>query len=96
MDDRYLTIKEVAEILSVTPLTLRNWDRKGLLTAYRNPANNYRLYRRAEIAEFVGSIKKTAPRESPLSSEQTARIPEPPAIQKLFVRLEEDEVRDAV
>lgn len=97
MDDRYLTIKEVAEILSVTPLTLRNWDRKGLLTAYRNPANNYRLYRRADIAEFVGSIKKTAPRESPLYPEPAAaRIPEPPAIQKLFVRLEEDEIQDAV
>ena len=78
MNDRYLTIKEVAEILSVTPLTLRNWDRKGLLTAFRNPINNYRLYRHSDVAELVNAIQKTGSRE-------------PPPIQKLPVRFEEDE-----
>lgn len=93
MDDRYLTIKEVAEILSVTPLTLRNWDKKGLLAAYRNPVNNYRLYRHADIADFVGAFKKTAPRESPPSPEPAmTRIAKPPTIQKLSVRLEDDEI----
>ncbi len=41
----YLTIKEVANLLGVTPLTLRNWDQKGKLRALRNPINNYRVYK---------------------------------------------------
>ncbi len=49
MEKRYLSIKEAAKIVGVTPLTLRNWDKKGLLTAYRNPLNNYRVYRSDQI-----------------------------------------------
>ncbi|MEK7532272.1 MAG: MerR family DNA-binding transcriptional regulator [Patescibacteria group bacterium] len=59
MNDKYLTIKKVAQILGVTPLTLRNWDKKGLLAAYRNPVNNYRLYRYADVADFIASIRRT-------------------------------------
>lgn len=64
MGSQYLTIREVSRILGVTPLTLRNWDRKGLLTAFRNPVNNYRLYRYADIADFLAEIQKTRPRQS--------------------------------
>lgn len=59
MTDRYLTIREVSKIIGVTPLTLRNWDKKGLLAAYRNPLNNYRLYRYADVADLVAAIKKS-------------------------------------
>ncbi|KKS89940.1 MAG: hypothetical protein UV65_C0024G0001 [Parcubacteria group bacterium GW2011_GWF2_43_11] len=31
MVKKYLTIKEVAKVLGVTPLTLRNWDKAGKL-----------------------------------------------------------------
>lgn len=54
---KYLTIKEVSEILGVTPLTLRNWDNKGKLKAYRNPINNYRLYKPEEIELFVRRLE---------------------------------------
>lgn len=54
---KYLTIKEVAEILGVTPLTLRNWDKKGKLKAYRNPINNYRVYKLEEIELFLRKIE---------------------------------------
>jgi len=54
---KYLTIKEVAKILGVTPLTLRNWDRKGKLRAYRNPINNYRVYKPEEIELFLRKIE---------------------------------------
>ena len=57
MDKRYLTIKEVAKILGVTPLTLRNWDKLGKLKAYRNPINNYRVYKPAEIELFLRKIE---------------------------------------
>lgn len=54
---KYLTIKEASELLSVTPLTLRNWDKAGKLLASRNPINNYRVYRREDIEELLGEIE---------------------------------------
>ena len=54
---KYLTIKEVANILGVTPLTLRNWDKKGKLKAYRNPINNYRVYKLEEVELFLRKIE---------------------------------------
>lgn len=62
MTEKYLSIREVAKILGVTPLTLRNWDRKGLLGAYRNPINNYRMYRYADVSDFLAAMKRTRPR----------------------------------
>ncbi len=53
----YLTIKEVANLLGVTPLTLRNWDQKGKLKALRNPINNYRIYKAEEIELFLRKIE---------------------------------------
>jgi len=54
---KYLTTKEVAKILGVTPLTLRNWDKKGKLKAYRNPINNYRIYKLEEVELFLRKIE---------------------------------------
>jgi len=50
---QYLTIKKAAKLLHVTPLTLRNWDRRGILKPYRHPANNYRIYRIDQIETFL-------------------------------------------
>jgi len=57
INKKYLTIKEVAQILGVTPLTLRNWDKLGKLKAYRNPINNYRIYKKEEIELFLRRIE---------------------------------------
>ena len=54
---RYLTVKEVADLLGVTPLTLRNWDKKGKLKAYRNPINNYRIYKPGDIELLLRKIE---------------------------------------
>lgn len=59
MTPKYLTIKEAATILGITPLTLRNWDKKGVLTAYRNPINNYRIYREDQIELFLRKIENS-------------------------------------
>ncbi len=59
MEQRYLTINDAAKILSVTPLTLRNWDKKGVLSAYRNPVNNYRVYRLDQIELFLRRIENS-------------------------------------
>ncbi len=53
MSDSFLTIKQVAKILGVTPLTLRNWDKNGKFEAGRHPINNYRVYRRSDVEAFI-------------------------------------------
>ena len=80
---KYLTIKEAAELLGVTPLTLRNWDRAGKLMASRNPINNYRVYRREDIDELLGKIE-FGTRETPEIKKETSKT------KKLNVRFIED------
>ena len=57
MPKKFLTVKEVAKILAVTPLTVRNWDRKGRLSAYRHPVNNYRLYKITEVEDLMRELE---------------------------------------
>ena len=59
MAQQYLSIQEAARTLGVTPLTLRNWDKKGVLIAYRNPVNNYRVYRLDQIELFLRRIENS-------------------------------------
>ena len=54
---RYFTINEAAKLLGVTPLTLRNWDKKGKLKALWNPINNYRIYKYEEIELLLRRIE---------------------------------------
>jgi len=56
----YLTIREAARLVGVSPSTLRVWDRAGKLKAARNPMNRYRLYRREDIEGLLARIEKTA------------------------------------
>jgi excisionase family DNA binding protein len=68
MIGNFLTVKEASKMLGVTPLTLRNWDKSGKLTASRHPMSNYRIYIREEIERCVSEIAsggmplKTKPR----------------------------------
>lgn len=63
MPKKYLTVNEVAKLLGVTPLTVRNWDKKGALVAYRNPVNNYRMYRVEEVENLLKEIENPKPKE---------------------------------
>ncbi|MEK7507403.1 MAG: MerR family DNA-binding transcriptional regulator [Patescibacteria group bacterium] len=58
MPKKYLTVNEVAKIVGVTPLTVRNWDKKGQLVAYRHPVNNYRLYKTEDVESLMNQIEK--------------------------------------
>ncbi|MEK7576769.1 MAG: helix-turn-helix domain-containing protein [Patescibacteria group bacterium] len=62
-EGKYLTIKQAAVMLGVSPLTLRNWDKKGQLIAYRHPVNNYRVYKRDELDRLLEKIEED-PRKS--------------------------------
>ncbi len=56
----YLTIRQAADLIGVSPSTLRAWDRAGKLKAARNPMNRYRLYRQEDIEGLLARIEKTA------------------------------------
>ncbi len=59
MPKKFLTVKEVASLLGVTPLTVRNWDQGGKLIAYRNPVNNYRLYKVEDVEVLLRRIEQS-------------------------------------
>ena len=59
MPKKFLTVNEVARILGITPLTVRNWDQKGKLVAYRNPVNNYRLYKTEDVEIILRQIDQS-------------------------------------
>ena len=53
----YFSIKEAAEILGVSPLTLRNWDKSGKFPAQRHPMNNYRVYKLSALEVVINDIE---------------------------------------
>jgi DNA (cytosine-5)-methyltransferase 1 len=50
--EKYYSIAEVADLLSVSKETLRRWDRNGKLKAVREPMSNYRVYRKDQLRIF--------------------------------------------
>ncbi|MFZ2522029.1 MAG: helix-turn-helix domain-containing protein [Minisyncoccia bacterium] len=57
MANLYITIKQASKILGVSPLTLRNWDKKGKLKAHRHPMNNYRVYKISDLEGVIQEIE---------------------------------------
>jgi excisionase family DNA binding protein len=66
MPKKYLTVNEVAKIFGITPLTVRNWDKKGSLAAYRNPVNNYRMYKIEDVEVLMRKIEHSKPQTKKL------------------------------
>jgi DNA-binding transcriptional MerR regulator len=54
---KLVTVKQAAKILSITPLTLRNWDNNGKFPASRHPINNYRVYKLSDIEKLLTDIE---------------------------------------
>ena len=57
MEKKLISIKDASEMLGVSKLTLRNWDRDGKLSALRHPLNNYRVYQLEDIEKIINQIK---------------------------------------
>ena len=72
-ESKLINIKQAAKMLGVTPLTLRNWDKKGKLTAFRHPINNYRVYKLDDIQKLLEIIR-------------TNTVPKPPRMKTKVVR----------
>ena len=65
--NEYVRIAEAATIVGVSQNTLRAWGEQGKISMHRNPANGYRLFRRAELDRFL---------------QRTARVVKPTRIKK--------------
>ena len=59
MPKQFLNVKQVARLLEVTPLTVRNWDKAGKLEAYRHPVNNYRLYKIEDVEVLLRQLQQS-------------------------------------
>ncbi|MGA2258729.1 MAG: helix-turn-helix domain-containing protein [Thermoguttaceae bacterium] len=55
----YLRVKEAAELLGVVPNTVRAWSERGKIPERRHPANNYRLYKRADLEKLLKQIERS-------------------------------------
>jgi len=56
MNNDFIQIKEASQLLGVSKLTLRNWDKSGKLMSYRHPINNYRIYKRDDIMNLINDM----------------------------------------
>lgn len=54
--NEYVLTAEAAEILGVSQNTLRTWAEDGKIVMHRNPANGYRLFRRADLERFLKRV----------------------------------------
>jgi site-specific DNA-methyltransferase (adenine-specific) len=55
--EKYLSISQAAEILGVSPETLRRWDNSGKFKSFRHPINNYRVYSEDKVINLVQEMK---------------------------------------
>ncbi len=53
----YITVKQAAELLGVSIMTLHRWDFSGKLKAKRHPINGYRLYNEQGIKRLLKKVR---------------------------------------
>lgn len=58
----FLLVTEAAELLGVSPNTIRNWGRDGKIVEYRHPVNNYRMFKRTELERIRRKLLSPTPR----------------------------------
>jgi len=58
----YVKVREAAEVLGVSVMTLHRWDAQGKLKPRRHPFNNYRLYRKTDLERLLKKLDKTRSR----------------------------------
>jgi predicted site-specific integrase-resolvase len=58
--DRYMTVKNAADVLGVTTKTVRRMLDRGQLTRYKDPINDYNVFIRTEEVERILSGPRVA------------------------------------
>jgi hypothetical protein len=51
-NNEYVTVKDAAEMLGISPNTPRSWGALGAIVAYLHPVNSCRLYRRIDLEKL--------------------------------------------
>ena len=59
-----LTVREVAEVLRVSPLTIKRWGKRGKLPAIRINSRGDRRYKKEAVLWLLGITQKTSSTES--------------------------------
>lgn len=52
----YLSLAETAELFGKSKETLRRWDKEGILNAVREPVSNYRVYKKTDVQNLLGTL----------------------------------------
>ncbi len=63
-----LTVREVAEVLRVSPLTIKRWGKRGKLPAIRINSRGDRRYKKEAVLWLLGITQKQSSTEPVLSS----------------------------
>ena len=59
-----LTVREVAEVLRVSPLTIKRWGKRGKLPAIRINSRGDRRYKKEAVLWLLGITQKQSPIDS--------------------------------
>ena len=63
-----LTVKEVANILRVSPLTIKRWGKRGKLPAIRINSRGDRRYKKEAVLWLLGITQKSTSSDTPPST----------------------------
>ena len=55
--ENYLSVSQAAEILKISPETLRRWDNNGKFKSFRHPINNYRVYSEEQVVNLIQDMQ---------------------------------------
>lgn len=55
--EKYINVSQAADILNVSPETLRRWDKSGKFKSSRHPINNYRVYSEGQVMNLVEELQ---------------------------------------
>ena len=55
----FLGVKDAAELLGVSPNTVRAWGADGKIPEYRHPVNSYRLYKREDLEGVLQELEQS-------------------------------------
>lgn len=56
---RFLKISDFADEIGVTTVTLRNWEKQGLLVPHHKSPTGYRYYTEQQVEDFLnGKFKR--------------------------------------
>ena len=61
----YVKTAEAAEIVGVSQTTLRKWAQAGKIPVRRNPANEYRMFLRSDLEDFLNEVAKPVMSDGP-------------------------------